>query len=100
MTKGTQRHNIFTQTDFVWDEDKNSKLIHERGISFEQAMECLREGKVIHLYKHPNQWKYPGQQIAVVEINQYAYLVPFLKTGNEICLKSMFPSRKASKKYL
>jgi len=52
------------------------------------------------ILKHKNQVRYPGQKIYIVEINNYAYLVPFIETEREIFLKTIIPSRKATKKYL
>lgn len=49
---------------------------------------------------HPNTKKYPNQRILIVSIDDYAYLVPYVENENEIFLKTIIPSRKASKKYL
>ncbi len=50
--------------------------------------------------KHTNQETYSGQKVYVLEINNYIYLVSFVETENEIFLKTIIPSRKATKKYL
>ncbi len=83
-----------------WNTDKNSILKKERGISFEDVLYYIKNGKLIAIIKHPLQDKYPGQQMYIIEINNYAYLVPFIETENEIFLKTIIPSRKATKKYL
>jgi len=83
-----------------WNEDKNRKLKEERGICFEDVVFKIEMGDVLDLLEHPNQGRYPGQRIFVVEINGYAYLVPFVETEDEIFLKTVIPSRKATKKYL
>ena len=49
---------------------------------------------------HPNQEKYPSQQIVIIELNNYVYLVPFVQDGNEVFLKTIIPNRKMKKKYL
>jgi hypothetical protein len=49
---------------------------------------------------HYNKKKYPNQKILIVDVDGYAYLVPFVKDGNELFLKTIIPSRKATKKYL
>jgi len=36
----------------------------------------------------------------ILNINDYAYLVPFVEKEEEIFLKTIIPSRKATKKYL
>ncbi|MHB8280998.1 MAG: toxin, partial [Candidatus Humimicrobiaceae bacterium] len=57
-------------------------------------------GKLLAIVSNPNQEKYVGQKIYIIEIDNYAYLVPFVETKNEIFLKTIIPSRKAAKKYL
>ncbi len=83
----------------AWNNDKNDKLKKERGISFEDVIYYIGRGKLITILKHKNQKKYTGQRIYVLEINSYIYLVPFIETENEIFLKTIIPSRKATKKY-
>lgn len=85
---------------FDWDEEKNRKLLRERGISFEEIKVAVESGKVLDIFSHPNQKSYPGQKIMVVEIDRYVYLVPFLEDAQKYFLKTIFPSRKATKKYL
>ena len=60
----------------------------------------IERGDVLDLAAHPNQEKYPGQQIIVVEINEYAYLVPFVEGEQSIFLKTIIPSRKMTRQYL
>ena len=81
---------------YKWDFQKNEKLKVERGISFEQIVMHIERGDVLDLVSHPNQKKYPGQQIIVVEINEYAYLVPFVESSEGKFLKTIIPSRKAT----
>ncbi len=83
-----------------WNNDKNEKLKKERNISFEDVVYYIEHGKLLAILKHKNQNKYSGQKIYVLEINNYAYLVPFVETENEIFLKTIIPNRKATKKYL
>ncbi len=85
---------------YKWDSKKNEKLKAERGISFEQIVMHIERGDVLDLVTHPNQIKYPGQQIIVVEINEYAYLVPFVESSEGKFLKTIIPSRKATRDYL
>lgn len=85
---------------YKWDFQKNEKLKVERGISFEQVVMHIERGDVLDLVVHPNQKKYPGQQIIVVEINEYAYLVPFVESSESKFLKTIIPSRKATRDYL
>ncbi len=83
-----------------WNNDKNERLKRERNISFEDILYYIEHGKLLAVISHPNQEKHVGQKIYVIEIDNYAYLVPFVETENEIFLKTIIPSRKATKKYL
>jgi len=85
---------------FRWSEKKERALIRERNVSFEVVTLLISQGHVLDVVEHPNQTKYKGQGIFVVEINRYAYLVPFVETENERFLKTIIPSRKATRRYL
>lgn len=85
---------------FRWDNEKNERLIQYRGVCFEQVVLLLEEQEVLDVLEHPNQKSYPGQKIAIVRINDYAYLVPYVQDGDEIFLKTIIPSRKATREYL
>jgi uncharacterized DUF497 family protein len=85
---------------YSWNNDKNEKLKKERGISFEDVVYYIDNEKLLAILKHKNHKKYPGQKVYVIEINNYVYIVPFIETEKEIFLKTIIPSRKATKKYL
>lgn len=85
---------------FDWDKEKNKKLKQERGISFEQVTIAIREGKVLDVIQHPNTQKYPNQKMYVVNIDEYAYIVPFVEDEEKYFLKTIVPSRKMTRKYL
>jgi uncharacterized DUF497 family protein len=85
---------------FIWNSDKNEQLKKERDISFEQIVIQIEEGKLHDILEHPNQEKYKDQKIFVVELNNYIHLVPFLEEAEYVFLKTIIPSRKATKKYL
>ncbi|MDO8737171.1 MAG: BrnT family toxin [Thermoleophilia bacterium] len=85
---------------FDWDDDKNETLILERGISFEEIVFHIGQGDIIDIMEHPNQKKYAGQRIFIIDVEGYAYLVPFVENEEEIFLKTIIPSRKATRKYL
>jgi len=84
---------------FDWNEEKNQQLIKERGVSFEMVVTEIAKGRIIDRYQHPNREKYPNQFIFIVELKGYLYCVPFIKHDNAIFLKTIFPSRKATKIY-
>ncbi len=85
---------------FSWNNEKNIKLQQERGISFEEIVFHIQQGQVLAVVLHPNQERYAHQKMFVVAINDYAYLVPFVESEREIFLKTIIPSRKATKQYL
>jgi len=85
---------------YEWDSQKNEWLKKERNISFEQVMFHLSQGDVWKIADHPDQNKYPGQKIYFVIIDNYIYLIPFIENMNEIFLKTIIPSRKATRDYL
>ena len=85
---------------YKWDNQENESLKAERGVGFEQIVMHIEQGDVLDLVTHPNQKKYPGQQVIVVEINEYAYLVPFVESSEGKFLKTIIPSRKATRDYL
>jgi hypothetical protein len=74
-------------------------LVLERGISFERVVFEISLGNELDVLEHPNQEKYPGQKILIVQVDDYVYAVPFVETETEIFLKTIIPSRKATRKY-
>ena len=105
LTKVEHWHKIVCmkqeKLQFEFSADKNQLLIKERSISFESIIAALSEGHILDVLEHPNKIKYPNQKIYVVEMDGYAWLVPFVRKDNEtIFLKTAFPSRKLTTKYL
>ena len=85
---------------FVWDEARNEKLKAERGIGFEEIVFHIERGDVLDILEHPNRERYRGQRILVVRRDDYVYLVPFVEDERLVFLKTIIPSRKATKQYL
>ncbi|MBL4864884.1 MAG: BrnT family toxin [Pseudomonadales bacterium] len=83
-----------------WNAGKNQQLIKERGVSFEDVVFYLSQGELLDDLKHPNNDKYPDQRVFVLNIDSYVYLVPYVENRSEIFLKTIIPSRKATKQYL
>ena len=83
-----------------WNSDKNMTLKVERGVSFEEVLVAISQGALLDVLVHPDQERYPNQRIFVVRIRGYAYLVPFVETDAEIFLKTVIPSRNATKRYI
>ena len=74
--------------------DKNELLFKERGISFPDIIEAILENGVMLNIDHPNQEKYHNQKMLVVNVNNYAYCVPYVLKDNSFFLKTIYPSRK------
>lgn len=87
-------------SDFDWNEDKNRFLGQARGVNFEDVIFHIQNGDVLDVIKHPNATKYPEQKIIVINIEGYVYLVPYVKKKGTRFLKTIIPSRKATKEYL
>ncbi|MBM3181843.1 MAG: BrnT family toxin [Chloroflexi bacterium] len=85
---------------FSWNEEKNELLTSERQVSFEDIVFYIEKGFLLDVLEHPSHEKYKGQKIFAVQIDDYVYLVPFIENDHEIFLKTIIPSRKATKKYL
>ncbi len=76
------------------------KLKESRGICFEDIVFYIERGDILDDYLHPNQKMYLKQRIMVIEVNHYAYLVPYVEDAEEIFLKTIIPSRKATDIYV
>jgi hypothetical protein len=84
---------------FRWNIEKNELLRLDRGISFESVVVALETGGLLDLMEYPNAAKYPNQKIFLVFIMNYVYLVPFIEEDDHYFLKTMIPSRKATRDY-
>ena len=85
---------------FSWSDEKNERLKRDRKVSFEAVLFHIERGDLLDIVTHPNQEKYAGQKMFVVNIENYVYLVPFVETEEEVFLITIIPSRKATSKYL
>jgi hypothetical protein len=83
-----------------WNEEKNELLKEERQASFEEVVLYIELGFLLDVLEHSDEEKYKGQKIFVVQIDDYAYLVPFVEDDHGVFLKTIIPSRKAPRKYL
>jgi hypothetical protein len=82
-----------------WADDKNELLKSTRNISFEMVLKEIANGRILEDSPHPNHQKYPNQNIFVVKIDNYCYVVPYVYDEENIFLKTIIPSRKMMKKY-
>ena len=85
---------------FRWDLQKNALLMRERGLSFEQIVLAVEGGDLLQVIAHPNPARYPNQKIMVVAMDGYAFLVPFVQEEGGYFLKTIIPSRKATRDFL
>ena len=88
------------RVSFDWSTEKNQRLIEQRGVSFESVISALEQGGLLDVLDHPNQDRYPGQMIYVVESDRHIHLAPFVTPADDTrFLKTIIPSRKATKAY-
>jgi hypothetical protein len=85
---------------FRWSALKNEELSKGIGLSFEAVVVAVESGGLLDILAHPNQARYPRQRILVVDVDHYACLVPFVEEDEFFFLKTIIPSRKATKQYL
>ncbi len=85
---------------FDWDSEKNEKLKGERDIGFEDVLMAIEEGDILDILETSNKEKYPNQKVFVIKIEDYVFIVPFVEDEEKVFLKTIIPSRKATKKYL
>jgi hypothetical protein len=83
-----------------WNAEKSLLLKAERDVSFEEVLSAISQGGLLGVMDHPNRVKYGHQKVLVVRIRDYAYLVPYVDSKKEIFLKSIMPSRKATRDFL
>ena len=83
-----------------WDTKKNEQLKVERRVSFEEVIEAVFGYGLLDIIEHSNKKKYENQKIFIVELHEYVYMVPYVEDEEKIFLKTVFPSRKHTKKYL
>ena len=84
---------------FRWDPEKNERLKISRGISFEEIVLAVEEGGLKDVLVHPNQRRYPGQVVLVVSYREYVFLIPSVEEDAYYFLKTIIPSRKATRDY-
>jgi hypothetical protein len=85
---------------FRWSVEKNESLKSIRGVSFESIVVAIESDGLVDIVEHPNKAKYPNQRVLVVSIDGYVYLVPFVEEVDHFFLKTVIPSRKATRDYL
>ena len=72
----------------------------ERGfVGFQNCMDAITDGRILADIQNPSE-TYPNQRVMILDINNYAYVVPYVEGESELFLKTVFPSRKYTAFYL
>jgi hypothetical protein len=80
----------------IWSEEKTAVLLSDPtrgGVGFEECVVAIAAEWILDVVQNPSN-NHPSQKVFILEINAYAYCVPFVESGTEIFLKTVFPSRK------
>jgi hypothetical protein len=85
---------------YEWSTEKSKQLKIRYGISFEEILKEIKQGNVLQTISHPNQKRYPSQKIMIIRIVDYIYAVPYKEDEQKRFLKTLYPSRKLTKKFL
>ena len=85
---------------FRWAVEKNELLKEALGVAFESIVVAIELGGLLDILEHPNKTRYPNQKVLVVSFDGYVYLVPFVEEAEHFFLKTVIPSRKATRDYL
>jgi uncharacterized DUF497 family protein len=101
-TKGSQKLQYGMQTDkpITWNADKNLQLMAQRGVCFEDVLVAVAGDGLLANLEHPQPERYGHQRMWVVKMKAYVYLVPYVENEQHIFLKTIIPSRKATRQYL
>lgn len=99
-TNGTHLAKLYEMKPFRWSPEKNEQLQLDRGISFEQVVVAIELGGLLDILAHPNVARYANQKVLVVASDGYVYLVPFVEQADHYFLRTVIPSRKATRDYL
>lgn len=86
--------------EITFNKEKDVWLYKTRGIGFTEIIRAVEDGRLIKTIQHPNQTLYRNQKLWIININDYAYVVPFRETQKTINLITIFQSRKYTKKYI
>ena len=85
---------------FRWNPEKNELLKADRGLSFEAVVVAVEADGLLDIVEHPNKARYPRRKVLIVSIDSYVHLVPFVEEADHFFLKTVIPSRKATRDYL
>lgn len=86
--------------DVIWNEVKDKILKKTRKIGFDKIAKAIAKKQILDIFPHPNKKRYKNQKIMLVNIKNYIYVVPFVEKEDQLFLKTIYASRKYTKKYL
>lgn len=76
-----------------WDPLKSEWLKRTRGISFEEIVST----KFVGITEHPGR---SHQKLMLFELDGYIWVAPYVRDGDDRFLKTAFPSRMYTKKWI
>ena len=82
---------------FDWDPEKNLQLQAERNVSFEDVVTAIASGYLLDI--EPGRASYPHQQVYIVALEGYVYMVPYVIEEDVFFLKTIIPSRVHTKHF-
>ncbi len=85
--------------EILWDRQKAKALSEnpDRGITFERCVIAIENDDILANIENPSR---DGQNILILNIDNYAYVVPYVEDEKARYLKTIYPSRKYTKIYL
>jgi hypothetical protein len=86
-------------TEYRYNPEKSERLKKERGIDFEDVIALIALGRIVRFKENPNKEIYPHQYMYEIDVDGYIYIVPFVLDGTVGFLKTIYPSRLATKRH-
>lgn len=89
-----------SEIQLEWSSTKNKQLKRERGLCFEDVEQALSGEGFVDDLPHPNVQRYPNQRLLIVLIDNYPCVVPYVRDGDKLFLKTIYPNRKLKSLFL
>jgi hypothetical protein len=86
-------------TRVLWNSEKDEELRRSRGVGFSDVVAAIEADRILADIPHPKP-EHSHQRLLIVEIDGYAFEVPYVTDGRIRFLKTIYPSRKATRKFL
>lgn len=89
------------QYKFDYSEEKDLILKETRGVSFRDIIQAYKTGGKLADLENKSKGR-ANQRLLVVNIGKYAFVTPYIidKKRKRVFLKTIYPSKKLTKKYL